>query len=179
MNPLNIKVKYLTEQPPLEFVAGKSDWIDLRAAKDIYLVEGQSTLIPLGVAIKLPEGYEAHLAPRSSTFNRWGIIQTNSVGVIDESYSGDKDEWKMPVLCMVPSCYIAKGDRVAQFRIMPKMGYVPVIGNAVKTIENLNGDIIGTEMINCCMLEQVGVEFEAVDHLSDKDRGGFGSTGTN
>lgn len=146
MNPLTIKVKYLTDQPPLEFIEGKSDWIDLRAAKDVYLVEGQSALIPLGVAMKLPEGYEAHLVPRSSTFARWGIIQTNSMGIIDNSYSGDGDEWKMPVLCMVPSSFIQKGDRIAQFRILPKMDYVT---------------------------------FEQTEHLSDTDRGGFGSTGTN
>lgn len=146
MEPLKIQVKYLCEQPPLAFTDDKSDWIDLRAAKDVYLIEGQSTLIPLGVAMKLPEGYEAHIAPRSSTFRRWGIIQTNSVGVIDESYCGDNDEWCMPVYCTVPSCYIQKGDRVCQFRIMPKMH---------------------------------GVTFEPCDHLSDTNRGGFGSTGVN
>ena len=118
---MTLKIKYLVDQPPLEFIEGKSDWIDLRAAHDVYLKRGQTTLIPLGVAIKLPEGYEAHIAPRSSTFKKWGILQTNSVGVIDESYCGEDDEWFMPVICMVKDCYIQKGDRVCQFRIMPKM----------------------------------------------------------
>lgn len=126
MEKLNIKVKYLTDNLPLEFVDGKSDWIDLRAARDVVLKQGESTLIPLGVCIKLPAGYEAHIAPRSSTFKNWGIIQTNSVGVVDESYCGEEDEWKMPVICLVDGCYIRKGDRVAQFRILPKMQNVTI-----------------------------------------------------
>lgn len=178
MKPLNIKVKYLTEQPPLEFVAGKSDWVDLRAAKDVFLVHGQSTLIPLGIAVKLPEGYEAHLAPRSSTFARYGIIQTNSVGVIDESYSGDDDEWKMPVYCLAAQCSIKKGDRIAQFRIMPKMGLVQVISEDEENISDINGISIGTHRVPCVSLVEMNVNFEPVEHLSDVSRGGFGSTGT-
>jgi dUTP pyrophosphatase len=171
MKPLNIKVKYLTEQPPLEFVAGKSDWVDLRAAKDVFLVHGQSTLIPLGIAVKLPEGYEAHLAPRSSTFARYGIIQTNSVGVIDESYSGDDDEWKMPVYCLAAQCSIKKGDRIAQFRIMPKMGIFPTVRIEVCPERDV--------MVQRSYLdpEAVNIEFETKEHLSDENRGGFGSTG--
>ena len=74
-----------------ENIEGKSDWIDLRAAEDVVLKKGEFKIISLGVSMKLPDGYEAHLSPRSSTFKKWGIIQVNSVGVIDNSYSGDDD----------------------------------------------------------------------------------------
>ena len=100
-------------------IAGKSDWIDLRAAQDVTLKQGDFAMIPLGVAMKLPDGYEAHLVPRSSTFKNFGVIQTNHMGVIDQSYCGDHDEWKMPVLAMRDTV-IRKGDRICQFRIMEK-----------------------------------------------------------
>lgn len=95
------------------------DWIDLRAAEDVDMQAGEFKLIPLGVGMKLPEGYEAHVAPRSSTFKNFGIIQVNSVGVIDNSYCGDEDEWKMPAYAL-RSAHIKKNDRICQFRIMAK-----------------------------------------------------------
>ena len=89
---LKIKIKYFSDKiEKLRYIEEKSDWIDLRAAKDIELKAGDYALIPLGVAIKLPHGYEAHVVPRSSTFKNFGIIQTNSMGVIDESYCGNND----------------------------------------------------------------------------------------
>lgn len=120
-----IKVKYLSSDiTPLEFIDGeKSNWIDLRAAKKVTLEKGEFALIPLGIAMKLPYGYEAHLAPRSSTFKKWGIIQTNSVGIIDNSYSGDNDEWLMPVLA-TRDTVIELNDRICQFRIIPTQGSV-------------------------------------------------------
>ena len=78
----------------------KGDWIDLRAAETVELKAGDFKIISLGVSMKLPEGYEAHIVPRSSTFKKWGILQTNHMGVIDNSYSGDNDIWGMPVLAM-------------------------------------------------------------------------------
>lgn len=96
------------------------DWIDVYSAVDVRIEKLGFALIPLGFSLKLPEGYEAHLAPRSSTFSKWGIIQTNSVGVIDESYCGDADEWKMPVLA-VRDTEIHYGDKIGQFRIVKKM----------------------------------------------------------
>lgn len=96
------------------------DWIDLRAAETATLKAGESRLISLGVSIRLPEGYEAHVAPRSSTFRTWGILQTNSVGVVDESYCGDDDIWKFPVLA-VRDTVIHENDRICQFRILKKM----------------------------------------------------------
>lgn len=93
------------------------DWIDLRAAEDVTLLKGESKLIPLGVGMILPDGYEAHIVPRSSTFKTWGIIQTNHMGVIDNSYSGDNDQWKFPAYATRDTT-IKKGDRICQFRIV-------------------------------------------------------------
>ena len=116
-----IKVKYFVDGiDELCYVAGKSDWIDLHAAEDVDMKAGEFRLIPLGVAIELPEGYEAHIVPRSSTFRKWGILQANSMGVIDESYCGDDDVWGFPALAMRDTT-IARGDRICQFRVMRKM----------------------------------------------------------
>lgn len=113
-----IKIKYFTDQiEKLRYIDGKSDWIDLRAAEDLTLKQGEFALIPLGVAMQLPEGCEAHVVPRSSTFKNFGILQVNSMGVIDASYSGDNDQWFMPVLAMRDT-EIHVNDRVCQFRIM-------------------------------------------------------------
>lgn len=97
----------------------KGDWIDLRTNETISLKKGDFRLIPLGVGMKLPKGYEAHVAPRSSTFKNWGIIQVNSVGVIDNSYSGDNDQWFMPVYA-TRDTIINRNDRICQFRIVKK-----------------------------------------------------------
>ncbi len=114
----DIKIKYFTEDiEKLRYIDGKSDWIDLRCAEEIQLKQGDFKLIPLGVAMQLPEGYEAHVVPRSSTFKNFGVIQVNSMGVIDASYSGDNDQWFMPVLAMRDT-EIHVNDRVCQFRIM-------------------------------------------------------------
>lgn len=111
-----LKIKYLSKDIDKIKKISKGDWIDLRAAADINLKAGEFKLIPLGIAIQLPHGYEAHIAPRSSTFKTWGIIQTNSVGVVDESYCGDDDEWMMPVYALRDT-QIKINDRICQFRI--------------------------------------------------------------
>ena len=113
-----IKVKYHTDILPLE-INDKGDWIDLRAAEDMKLWAGHDYYIPLGISVELPEGYEAHIAPCSSAFKRWGIIQANSVGVIDNSYCGDNDIWMMPVYA-TRFTKIHKNDRICQFRIIRK-----------------------------------------------------------
>lgn len=113
-----IKIKYHVDIEPLVQKEG-SDWIDLRAAEEVKMSPNQFKLIPLGVSMKLPEGYEAHIVPRSSTFKTWGIIQTNHMGVIDESYCGDDDQWMMPVLA-TRAVIIHKNDRICQFRIVKK-----------------------------------------------------------
>lgn len=114
---MNIRIKYFTDKiERLRYVDGKSDWIDLRAAKEVELKQGEFALIPLGVAMELPKGYEAHVVPRSSTFKNFGIIQTNSMGVIDETYCGDNDQWFFPALAMRDTV-IEVNDRICQFRI--------------------------------------------------------------
>lgn len=133
------------------------DWIDLRAAEDVKIRQGEYKLISLGIAMKLPEGYEAHVVPRSSTFKNYGIIMTNSIGIIDNSYSGTNDIWRFPAYCLDGKGYvdenglyedfvtrICKGDRICQFRIVKK---------------------------------QPEIEFDEVLFLDEIDRGGIGSTG--
>lgn len=112
-----IKIKYLNDDiTRLEYIDGKSDWIDLRAAEEVELKAGEFKLIHLGVAMKLPEGYEAHIVPRSSTFKKWGIIQTNHCGIVDNSYCGPNDWWRMPVFALRDT-KIEINDRICQFRI--------------------------------------------------------------
>lgn len=113
-----IKIKYFTDKiEKLAYIEGKSDWIDLRAAEDVYIKAGEFKLIPLGVAMELPKGYEAHIVPRSSTFKNFGIIQTNHQGVVDCSYCGDNDQWFMPAYAL-RDAHISINDRICQFRIM-------------------------------------------------------------
>ena len=121
-----IRIKYFCKD--LEWIGkiDKGDWIDLRAAADVEMAAGTFTLIPLGIGMILPEGYEAHVAPRSSTFKNFGIIQTNSVAVIDESYCGDNDEWKYPAYALRDTV-IHKGDRICQFRIIKKQPEIEFI----------------------------------------------------
>ena len=113
-----IRVKYFNDRiKRLAYVDGKSDWIDLSAAEDVVMKAGDFYLIPLGVSMELPKGYEAHVVPRSSTYKNFGIIQTNHMGVIDESYCGDNDQWFMPVYALRDT-QIHINDRICQFRIM-------------------------------------------------------------
>ncbi|MCI9006860.1 MAG: dUTP diphosphatase [Lachnospiraceae bacterium] len=113
-----IRIKYFSEEiEKLSFIAGKSDWVDLRAAKEVALKKGEFALIPLGVGMELPNGYEAHVIPRSSTYKNFGILQANSYGLVDESYCGDHDEWFFPALA-VRDTVIHVNDRICQFRIM-------------------------------------------------------------
>lgn len=114
---MQIKIKYFTDIEPLQYIDGKSDWIDLRAAEDVTMIPGDYKLIPLGIAMQLPSGYEAHIVPRSSTFKNFGILQTNHMGIVDESYCGENDQWFFPAYAMRYTT-IKKGDRICQFRIM-------------------------------------------------------------
>ena len=127
-----IKIKYHNDIRPLE-ILDNGDWIDLRAAEDVNLEKGDFRLISLGVSMKLPDGYEAHIVPRSSTFKHWGIIQANHTGVIDNSYCGDNDIWKFPAIA-TRDAVIYKNDRICQFRIMKKQPCV-----RFDTVEHLNG----------------------------------------
>lgn len=129
-----IKVKY--HDPDLPKIIGieKGDWIDLRAAERVCLFKGDYRAINLGVSIEVPEGYEALLVPRSSTFKNWGIIQANGIGIIDESYCGDDDVWMMPVYA-TREAIIEKGDRICQFRIIKHQPDLDI-----KEVESLGND---------------------------------------
>lgn len=114
----NIAIKYFNpDYPKLEYIEGKSDWIDLRSNETMTLEAHKHYLIPLGVAMQLPVGYEALVAPRSSSFKKWGIIQTNTPGVIDETYCGPNDQWFMSVYT-TRDVTIERFDRICQFRII-------------------------------------------------------------
>ena len=114
---MEIKIKYHTDKiEKLRYIDGKSDWIDLRVAKDYDLKKGDFALIDLGISVKLPEGYEMITAPRSSTFKNYGLLQSNSIGVVDESYCGDDDVLMMPVYA-TRDVHISVNDRICQFRI--------------------------------------------------------------
>ena len=122
-----IKIRYFNDKlEKLQYIDGKSDWIDLRSAEDIDLKKGDFKLVPLGIAMEIPEGYEAHVVPRSSTFKNFGVIQANSMGVIDHSYCGDNDQWFMPVIAMRDT-HISFNDRICQFRIMENQPHIDFI----------------------------------------------------
>lgn len=169
-NTMKIRIKYFDGATKLQKIS-KGNWIDVYSNKDVFVPFGERAMIPLGFALELPAGWEGHLAPRSSTFKTWGIIQTNSVGVVDDTYIGDNDQWHMPVFnicneytkgiksidnnngCFVgdydeetkkSGIWIHKGDKIGQFRIMEVMPEI---------------------------------EFEEVESFGNQDRGGFGTTG--
>lgn len=129
---MKIKVKYFDKEIEHIKKIENGDWIDLRAAETVEMKAGDFKLIPLGIGMILPEDYEAWIVPRSSTFKRYYIIQTNHKGVIDNSYSGDDDQWMFPAYAMRDTT-INKGDRICQFRIGKKQPDFEV-----ETVENLN-----------------------------------------
>lgn len=114
-----MKIKINTHGHPLPEAIENGDWIDLRAAETVEMQAGEFRNISLGISMELPEGYEAHVVPRSSTFKKWGILLVNSTGIIDNSYCGDNDVWGFPALAMRRTT-IHEGDRICQFRIMKK-----------------------------------------------------------
>ena len=130
---LVIEIKYHSDITPIEPSRPNSDWVDLRVAEDVELKAGEFKIIPLGVSMKLPKGYEALIIPRSSTFKTWGVIQTNHCGLIDNTYCGDDDTWMFPALA-TRDVTIEKDSRICQFRIqkcMPKFKF--------KTVSKLKG----------------------------------------
>ena len=120
---------------------GIGDWIDLRAAENVQLRTGEFRLISLGISVKLPEGYEAHIAPRSSSFKKWGFLQTNGVGIVDNSYSGTNDLWMLPVYA-TRDAEIHENDRICQFRIMKQMPELEFC--EVDTLDDVNRGGFGT-----------------------------------
>ena len=126
-------------------ISPKGNWIDLRCAEDIHLAKGEFALIPLGVAMRLPDGYEAYLVPRSSAFKNFGIIQTNHIGIIDNSYCGDNDQWMMAVYA-TRDTDIHLNDRICQFRIHKIQ---PVFGfEVVESLGSENRGGFGSSGIN-------------------------------
>lgn len=119
METKKIQIKYFSDKIEPIAKIKNGDWIDLRSAITVELKAGEFRLIPLGVGMILPENYEAHVVPRSSTYKNFGIIQTNHQGVIDESYCGDNDEWFYPAYALRDTV-IHANDRICQFRIMEK-----------------------------------------------------------
>ena len=139
-----LKIKYhVKELEKLRYIDGKSDWIDLRVAENVSMKQGEYRLISMGISVEIPKGYEMLIVPRSSAYKNFGILQTNAMGVVDESFCGDNDIIHMPILAMRDT-EIHINDRIGQFRLMP---------------------------------HQPEVHFIEVDHLDNKDRGGFGTTG--
>lgn len=139
---MKIKIKYHGDVEKIKKI-DCGDWLDLRAAEDVTMNYEDYKLISLGVSMQLPEGYEAHVLPRSSTFKNFGITMSNSEGIIDNSYCGDNDIWRFPAICMRKSgTVIKKGDRIAQFRIVKKQ---PVIEfEEVETLGNADRGGIGS-----------------------------------
>ncbi len=141
-NVMEIKIKYFTDIEPIQFIEGKkSDWYDLRAAEEVEMKAGDFKLIKLGVGMQLPEGYEAIIAPRSSTFKNFGLLQTNSIGVVDETFCGEDDQWRFPALAMRDTV-IHKNDRICQFRIIQHQPAIEF--KVVDKMGNANRGGIGT-----------------------------------
>ncbi|SEQ09439.1 dUTP pyrophosphatase [Lachnospiraceae bacterium RM5] len=142
MENVTIKIQYLNDEiERLKYIDGKSDWIDLRAAKEYNLKSGEFALIHLGIAMQLPEGYEAHILPRSSTFKNFGVIQANSMGIVDESYCGPNDWFFFPAIALRDTT-IHVNDRICQFRIekhQPQVNF-----EEVKLLENDDRGGIGS-----------------------------------
>ena len=134
---MEIRIKYLADIEPVQAIS-KGDWIDLRCAEDVELKAGEYKLIPLGVAMQLPKGYEAIIAPRSSTFKNFGIILTNSIGVIDESYCGDNDQWHFPAFAL-RDAKIKRNDRICQFRIIEHQPTVKLVKTEILGNPDRNG----------------------------------------
>ncbi|GFP74894.1 dUTP diphosphatase [Clostridium fungisolvens] len=161
---MKIRIKYFEGATKLKKIE-KGNWVDVYANKDVFIKVGERAMIPLGFALELPQGWEAHLAPRSSTFKTWGIIQTNSVGVVDDTYIGDNDQWHMPVYCLQGK-HLEKYSEVLSDESLCEMESE---GTWIKS-----GDKIGQFRIMEVMPE---LEFEEVESFGNSDRGGFGSTG--
>lgn len=134
---LKIKIKYHDNIIPLTKITN-GDWIDLRSAEDVTMKSGEFRIISLGVSMKLPDGYEAHVVPRSSTYKNFGVIQANHMGVIDNSYCGDNDIWKFPAIA-VRDTTIHKNDRICQFRIIKKQPELKLKTVSYLSSENRGG----------------------------------------
>lgn len=183
---MKLRIKYFEGATKLQKIA-KGNWIDVYANKDMFIPVGERAMIPLGFALELPQGWECHLAPRSSTFKTWGIIQTNSVGVVDDTYIGDNDQWRMPVYCLqgkgykyteehTLGCFENLNNVIVEENDKCKI-YSDIRTKAIndKGTWIRKGDKIGQFRI---MEVMPSIDFEEVESFGNADRNGFGSTGT-
>lgn len=179
---MQLKIKYFDGATKLKKIS-KGNWIDVYSREDIFVPQGKQRLIPLGFALELPQGWEGHLAPRSSTFKKWGVIQTNHVGVVDDSYIGDNDEWMMPVYCLQGKDSVIKDNNVDE-EFVQRYIHTKEFGDLAlpsdikieftKGTWIHKGDKIGQFRIMEVMPE---IEFNEVESFGNADRGGFGTTG--
>lgn len=166
---MKLRIKYFDGATKLKKIE-KGNWIDLYANKDIFIPEGEKAMIPLGIALELPKGWEAHVVPRSSTFKTWGIIQTNHMGVIDDTYIGDNDQWHFPAFCLEGKTY----EKINVHRNMTKkLPYEPILYDPSLGTWIRKGDKICQFRIMEVMPE---IELEEVEYFGNSDRGGFGTT---
>lgn len=196
---MKIRIKYFEDAKKMKKIS-KGNWIDVYAYQDIFIPENSEKKIPLGFALELPAGWEAHLAPRSSTFKNWNIIQTNGVGVIDDTFKGDNDMWCMPVFCIKGQEYkytedqVRKiiGDKYQKEQIEEGIKYSIVSNDECKINDIITNTVTTKSLINKkgiwvhkgdkvaqfrIMESMPEIEFEEVEHLLNEDRGGFGTTG--
>ena len=137
-----LKIKYhVKELEKLRYIDGKSDWIDLRVAENVSMKQGEYRLISMGISVEIPKGYEMLIVPRSSAYKNFGILQTNAMGVVDESFCGDNDIIHMPILAMRDT-EIHINDRIGQFRLMPHQPEVHFI--EVDHLDNEDRGGVGT-----------------------------------
>lgn len=189
---MKLRIKYFEGATKLQKIS-KGNWIDVYANKNIFVPVGERAMIPLGFSLELPQGWEGHLAPRSSTFKTWGIIQTNHIGVVDDTYIGDNDQWHMPVYCLKYKQY-----EYSEVEAKEKLGGLDTTEFTKEGIQYTytketfhhsytstlisrkgtwirKGDKIGQFRI---MEVMPPLEFEEVESFGNADRGGFGTTGT-
>jgi dUTP pyrophosphatase len=194
-NKIKIRIKYFDNATKLKKIT-KGNWIDVYANKDIFIPLEERAMIPLGFALELPRGWEAHLAPRSSTFKTWGIIQTNSVGVVDDTYIGDNDQWHFPAYCLEKKCdeYTSEEDKdklggISRFEIRDNgVKYIYTIDDPDDFRKCITSELISKKGTWIHKGDKIGqfrimevmpkIEFEEVESFGNTDRGGFGSTGT-
>ena len=189
MKKLNMRIKYFEGATKLKKIT-KGNWIDVYSNKDMFIPVGERAMIPLGFALELPQGWEGHLAPRSSTFKTWGIIQTNSVGVVDDTFIGNDDQWHFPAYCLTGKDEYDSPERIKEifqeaYNVLTREEhdkYVLYINPKTKDTHKVQkgtwihkGDKIGQFRVMEIMPE---IEFEEVESLENENRGGFGSTGT-
>lgn len=190
---MKLRIKYFEGATKLKKIS-KGNWIDVYASEDVFVPQGERAMIPLGFALELPKGWEGHLAPRSSTFKTWGVIQTNGIGVVDDTYIGDNDMWMMPVYCLEGKDYEfndrdfackehmiwakseEKDDGIVVTGTIRTNGQFIEISKFIKKGTWIRkGDKIGQFRIMEVMPE---IEFKEVERLDNEDRKGFGTTGT-